>query len=183
MLTPIRTGPVPAHPPGERPRGAAERLRAGASGALPRLEGRGHGWFVRQDAVVPVVRPGSLPAVLRRTEMALADAARPVGRRAVRIPAGSIVVVRSRPALAPPARLAMLPPPSGSAAPPHVPGANDNGLASSPRRRLVRIVLREMMALTLLAATLAAVYYVGRMHAFQNVIVVPEPWSDRSAIG
>ncbi|MBV9078737.1 MAG: hypothetical protein JO048_14815 [Methylobacteriaceae bacterium] len=54
-------------------------------------------------------------------------------------------------------------------------GANDN----APLRRSL---WRELFFLTLLAVTLYAFYYSGQMHAFQRVIVVPEPSQPRSVI-
>ena len=49
--------------------------------------------------------------------------------------------------------------------------ANDNKPLLSPK---ARTVLREMLFLLLFGATLAGTYYVGRLHAFHNVIVVPD---------
>lgn len=55
--------------------------------------------------------------------------------------------------------------------------ANDN-VAASTRRPL----WRELFTLTLLAVTLAAVFWSGRLHAYQKVIVVPGPSSYRSVV-
>jgi hypothetical protein len=59
------------------------------------------------------------------------------------------------------------------------PIANDN--ASKPRTR-PRTALRDIVMLALLAATLAGAFYSGRLHAIQNVIVVPPPASERNAL-
>lgn len=127
-----------------------------------------------------------LPA-LRRAEAVLGGQERGVGRRPVRVPLDAVVGVRTRPALpAPPPTLRLGASPSSGVtreAERSAPTANDNGPPQVVTRSRVRAVLRELAALALLAVTLAAVYYVGRMHAFQNVIVVPEPWSTRSMLG
>ena len=145
------------------------------------LEGEGHGWFARPHTAVPSLRASGPVPVLRKAELALASQGRAVARRAVRVPADAFVAVRTRPALAAPVRPLALPPASTGSGP--VPAGAGAVLAPSRGSRILRIVLREAIAFALLAATLAAVYYAGRLHALQNVIVVPEPWSDRTQLG
>lgn len=58
------------------------------------------------------------------------------------------------------------------------PTANDNFFAPNARKSL----WRELFFLTLLAVTLAGVFWTGRMHAYQKVIVVPGPSSYRSVV-
>jgi hypothetical protein len=123
----------------------------------------GYAWFARSaEAKRPVERvPETLPA-LRRAELVLASQGRAIARRATRIPADAIVALGA--ALSPGTKRA----PAGSGM-----GqvANDNGPYLSPR---ARTLLREAFFLLIFGATLAGTYYLGRMHAFHNVIVVPD---------
>lgn len=56
------------------------------------------------------------------------------------------------------------------------------GDAATPKRAASRAAcrIREAVTIALFVATLAATYYLGRTHAFQNVIIVPEPWTQGS---
>lgn len=56
--------------------------------------------------------------------------------------------------------------------------ANDNFFAPNARKSL----WRELFFITLLAVTLAGVFWTGRMHPYQKVIVVPGPSSYRSVV-
>ena len=82
-------------------------------------------------------------------------------RRLVRVPPAALMTTASE---APVARLAATP----------------SASASSGSR--AAYVVREAVMLVMFVVTLAATYYLGRTHAFQNVIVVPEPWSRHSTL-
>lgn len=125
----------------------------------------GHAWFARSGRPkLPVKRgPDMLPA-LRRAELVLADQGRAIARRARRIPADAIVAMG--------APLSPAGPPVGVAGGTPDRGiANDNAVLFSPR---ARTLLREVLFLLIFGATLAGTYYLGRLHAYHNVIVVPD---------
>lgn len=129
---------------------------------LFRLDGRlGHAWFARPAEAPPRAEAKQTLPALRRAELILSGKGRAVARRATRIPADAIVGIGSK---ASPLRRA-----EDRKAKANV--ANDNQRRLSPK---VRTFLREMLFLLLFGATLAGTYYVGRLHAFQNVIVVPD---------
>ncbi len=137
---------------------------------------RGHAWFARPERsdTYAVGRPiSSLPA-LRDAERTLSGQNRAIAKRPLRIPADAFVPVRSH-----------LPRPTGPQlllASPRAPGsANDNGGPASATGWMT-VRLREGFFLALLAALLAATFYIGRQNALQNVIVIPEPWSSHSRL-
>lgn len=119
-------------------------------------------------------RPAGSLLVLRRAEIALSGQARDVPRRPVRVPLAAIVHVTSRAA---PDRVLRL------AAPARRPDVAASAPSPPPRRGRVALAMREAVTLALFVATLAGMYYLGRTHGFQNVIIVPEPWSRHSALG
>ena len=138
-----------------------------AAAALPnghnpfRIDGWfGHAWFARREEKPREEARQTLPA-LRQAELILSGKGRSVARRPTRIPADAIVGIGKKPS---PVR--------------HAPDreaksdvANDNQRSLSLR---LRNLLREVFFLIAFGATLAGTYYLGRMHAFHNVIVVPE---------
>jgi hypothetical protein len=130
---------------------------------LFRLDGwLGHAWFARpSEAPQPRAEAKQTLPALRRAELILSGKGRAVARRATRIPADAIVGIGAK---ASPLRRAEDRKAKASV-------ANDNQRRLSPK---VRTFLREMLFLLLFGATLAGTYYVGRLHAFQNVIVVPD---------
>lgn len=136
----------------------------GAFGSF-RIDARiGHAWFARpQTTSLPAERaPETLP-VLRRAELVLASQGRAIARRATRVPAEAIVALG--------AALSSEPKKAAFAGPAVPRGANDNQAYLSGRARML---LREVLFLVIFGATLAGTYYLGRLHAFHNVIVVPE---------
>lgn len=120
-------------------------------------------------------RPSGSLLILRKTELALSGQARDVPRRSLRVPLAAIVHVTAKAAPTEVLRLA---------APARRPdAAADAPVASPPRRGRAALLLREAVTLALFVATLAGMYYLGRTHGFQNVIIVPEPWNRHSALG
>lgn len=87
------------------------------------------------------------------------------GRRRIGVPVDRFVVI---------GRDAGLPPRDA-------PSANDNAPAAKAPRPM-RVSVREIVLLAMLAASLVGAFYSGRMHAAQNVIVVPAPSSPRNAL-
>lgn len=142
----------------------------------------GHAWFARASASNLPRRIVTLPAILA-AEQALArqdrSAGRSAGKRAVRIPAGAFVSIASRalPAPAPVLKLA-----GPSAAPSTMAAAPGIGGSRLPTRETLRSVARTILFFLALIATIALAYWSGRMRGTENVIVVPGPSSDRSAI-
>ncbi|TDR94437.1 hypothetical protein [Enterovirga rhinocerotis] len=123
----------------------------------------GHAWFARREKPrEPVERRSANVPALRQAELVLSGTSRAVARRMVRIPADSIVSVSGSGL-----RQSFLP--AETAAPRRC--ANDN-VAGDGRR--VPTWLREMLFLAIFVATLAGTYYLGRQHAAENVIIVPE---------
>lgn len=104
-----------------------------------------------------------LPASLQLAELALSGQERTVARRPLRTETGDRSAAQTVPAAA------------RTQSPVE---ANDNATASPPGSGGFRPLLREILLLALLAATLTAVYNLGRLHAYQNVIILPDP--DRS---
>lgn len=130
----------------------------------------------------PATRAPVSDLALRQAEPALAGQGRGVPRRLVRVPLGSVVPGKSTSSSMqvvprPPAmRLAASAPP---------PRATEDAATPKPPLSTVSraaYVLREAITIALFVATLAATYYLGRTHAFQNVIVVPEPWTRSSKL-
>lgn len=161
-LTAIRgipaSGPNVGPPPARRTRADLVAL------SRPLLGSRG-------TAVVP--RISLLPA-FREAELILARQGRHVGSRPVRVPQDAFVPIQPRLLPAPSAPRLMLDPPKP------VPSANDN--ASPEPAQTGRPLLREVLFLLMLAATLAGTFWIGRLNAAQNIIVVPGPSSARSVI-
>lgn len=126
-------------------------------------------------ARVPATRhEAAQPPALGRAELLLAGQGRKVGSRPLRVPQDAFVPVAPNPFTALPGRKW-----PALAAPSPATGANDNAEAAPSRRRTV---LRELVFLLIFAATLAGTYYIGRMNAATNVIVVPGPSSHRSVV-
>lgn len=156
-----------------RPGGLARSERPGADARAARVSGRGDD----QGAVGPTrkgrglshPKGGSTLPALRRAELALARQERSVGSRAVRVPLDAFVPIAMPRLLPPPRETLMLAAP----AEPAVSGANDNRTPAPSSTG--RALLHELLFLLLLAVTLALTFYVGRLNAAQNVIVVPGP--------
>ena len=156
-----------------RPAKGTDRLssqhESGRSSSNPfRIDARiGHAWFARSDRPeASGERSSDLLPALRRAELALAQQGRAIARRAIRVPAEAIVAVGA--ALSSPPRATVE---TVAAAPDRTRAvANDNVLLGARSRT----VLREVLFLLIFGATLAGTYYLGRMHAFYNVIVVPD---------
>lgn len=121
----------------------------------------------RGAAVVPGL---ALSPAMRQAELLLAGQNRQVGSRPVRVPGDAFVPIGTR----------LLPSPSASRLMLAAPGANDNAVPARPGS--ARPLLREALFLLILAATLAGTYWIGRLNAAQNVIVVPGPSSSRSVV-
>ena len=133
-----------------------------------------HAWFARSAPSRQVARlrtPSAVPA-LREAEGLLAIRARPIARRATRIPADAVVPVRSgRPA----STVLLLTGPTQAT-------ANDNASAKTTAPSFRRAVYRQIFFLLVLAATLAGTFYIGRVNGFQKIIEVPEPAGRHSSI-
>lgn len=167
----------PGSPRTNRPLGAV--LRAGTR--LSFHGEPGHAWFARASASNLPRRIVTLPAILA-AEQALARQDRSggsVGKRAVRIPAGAFVSIASRALPAPAPVLQLAGPSAAPGASAAAPGIRASRL---PARETVTSVARTILFFLALIATVALAYWTGRMRGTENVIVVPGPSSDRSAI-
>lgn len=124
---------------------------------------------------LPTRRQTGLP-VLRRAELALAGQERHLARRTVKVPEDAFVTVRSGPAaLAGPLRLS-------APIPVRTQDRSDRIVVRGAWRPKMSRILRELVMLLLLAATLAGTFYLGRVYAFQNVIVLPDPDRGHSVV-
>lgn len=155
----------------------ADAQSAGKSHGAFRVDIRlGHAWFARSGKTkLPATRGPEILPVLRRAELVLANQGRAIARRVTRIPADAIVALGAALSSASPRSA----PASMSRVAAAVPAAD---IANDNKAQIVRkrgALLREVMFLLLFGATLAGTYYLGRMHAFQKIIVVPEPMAGK----
>lgn len=142
-----------------------------SSGAF-RIEARaGHAWFARSEASrLPAARHSEMLPALRKAELILANQGRAIARRARRVPSEAIVALGA--ALGTQKAEHRLDRRPGAV-------ANDNSNRVDPKTRML---LREIVFLIIFGATLAGTYYLGRMHGFHNVIVVPDSKSQTNRL-
>lgn len=120
----------------------------------------------RRRATGPAI---SAPAVFQEAERQLTVAAAPaIAKRPARVPANALVPLQRA---MPPSRLALAPPRP-------IDSANDN--AAKPASD--RSVLREILFLGILVASLYGAFLAGRNSGVQRIIVVPGPTSFYSVV-
>lgn len=149
-----------------------------SSSMMFQVEGQSHNaWFARSDPGGPLARSevGWPVPALRNAERALVQLGKAVRRRPVRVPADALAPIGSR--LLPPIERPLL-----LTSPLPTDTANDNATPAAAEASSRRSIYRDLFFLFVLAATLVGTFYVGRLNAFQNVIVVPETWSQHSRL-